>query len=93
MNAGYVMLDSGALNLASSSAQSISGSWDRVNAAIATGKPIVAHNLTYGDAPVTPVPVFAWAISSTEIVVVGATLHIHVKSDNTCTVLDVVPST
>lgn len=92
MNSGYVMLDAGGINLASSDAQSISGSWNRTNEAIVTGKPILAFNCKYGTAPLTPVPVFVWAISATEVVIVGATLHIHVKSDNTCTVLDVAGS-
>ena len=36
MNSGYVMLDAGGINLASSDAQTISGSWNRTNEAIAT---------------------------------------------------------
>lgn len=88
-NPGYIMLDGGNINLASGSSQTIAGSWDRTVAAVNTGKPIFAYNCKYGDAPLTPVPVFAWNISTTEIVIVGATLHIHVKSDNTCLVIDV----
>ena len=86
---GYVILDGGGINLASSSSQSISGSWARAVAAVEANKPIVAYNCTYGTAPVSPVPAFGWYIDTDEIVIVGATLHIHVKDDNTCVVLDV----
>lgn len=89
---GYILLDCGGLNLASSSPQTISGSWARAKAALAANKPIVAGNCKYSTAPVSPVSCFGWAIAADEIVIVGATLHIHVKDDNTCTVLDVVGS-
>lgn len=92
MNYGYVTLDCGGLDLSSSSEQSITGSWKRANAAIATNKPIFAYNAKYGTGkPVTPVPCLAWKISATEVVIVGATLHVHVTSADKCTVLDVAP--
>lgn len=90
---GYVLLDCGGLDLSSSSAQSIPGYWARTVAAIAANKPIVAGNCVYGSGNnVTPVTCFGWYLSTTEIVIAGATLHVHVKSDNTATVLDVVGS-
>ena len=92
MNGGYMMIDCKGLNLASSSAQSIAGCWNMVKDAIAQNKPIVAYNCKYGTAPVSPVTCFGWYLASDEIVIVGATLHIHVKDNNTATVLDVVPS-
>lgn len=90
MNGGYTILDAGGIDLTETDPQEISGAWNRTKAAIATGKPIIAHNCFYGSAPVSPVPVFGWKIANDEVVLVGATLHIHVKDDNTCTVLDVV---
>jgi len=94
MNAGYIMLDAGGIDLSSSSEQTIAGSWDRAKTAIDTNKPIFAFNSKYGSGkPVSPVPVFGWYISATEIVLVGATLHIHVKNTNKCTVLDVTAAT
>lgn len=93
MNGGYFLLDATGLDLSSGSAQSISGCWQLAKDAIASKKPIIAHNCVYGTGvPVSPVTCFGWYISTTEIVIVGATLHIHVKSDNTCTVLDVATS-
>ena len=92
MNSGYVMLDGGGIDLTKDTAQSITGSWARTVKAIATNKPIVAYNCFYGTAPLSPVNVFGWYLASDEIVLVGATLHIHVKDNNTCTVVDVIPS-
>lgn len=91
MNGGYYMVNIKGLDLTDTDPQSISGIWNDAVKAIATGKPIVAHGCVYGTGvPVSPVTCFGWYISATEIVIVGATLHIHIKSDNTATVLDVV---
>ena len=92
-NSGYIFLDGGGIDLSTSDPQTISGSWDRANAAYKTGKPIWAFNTKYGSGkPISPVPVFMWYLSSTSLVIVGATLHIIVSSDNTCIVQDVAPS-
>ena len=70
--------------------QSITGIWNKAVTALASNKPIIAHGCVYGTGvPVSPVTCFGWYISTTEIVIVGATLHIHIKNDNTVTVLDV----
>lgn len=91
MNGGYYMVNCKGLDLTDTDPQSIAGIWNDAVTAIATGKPIVAHGCIYGTGvPVSPVTCFGWYISATEIVIVGATLHIHIKSDNTATVLDVV---
>lgn len=93
MNGGYFLLDCSGLDLTKDTAQSITGCWQNVVDAIAANKPIIAHNCVYGaGVPVSPVTCFGWYIASDEIVIVGATLHIHVKDDDTATVLDVVPS-
>lgn len=94
MNGGYVMVDCGGLDLTTgSTAVTIAGIWDMAEKAIKSGKPIMAHNTKYGTGnPVTPVPCFGWYISSTEIVMVGATIHVHIKNDNTVTTLDVAGS-
>lgn len=94
MNGGYFLLDCTGLDLTSDSAQSITGCWQKAVNALKSNKPIMAYNCIYGTGvKVSPVECFGWYISSTEIVIVGATLHIHVKNNDTCTVLDVVPST
>ena len=93
LNSGYHFLDGGGIDLSSSSSQSITGSWNRTVTAIKTGKPIYAYNTKYGTGkPLTPVPVFCWYLSATSIVIVGATLHIIVSSDDSCIVQDVAPT-
>lgn len=93
INSGYVLIDAGGLDLSSSDPQTIAGAWTMVQAAVATKKPIVAYNMVYGEGnPLTPVQCFGWPISSTEFVLVSATLHIHVKNTNVCVVVDVTQS-
>ncbi len=89
MNGGYILVDCTGLDLSLSTAQEITGIWDKAVDAMKAGKPIVASNCLYGTAEVSPVTAFGWYISATEIVIVGATLHVHIKNDDTATVLDV----
>jgi len=90
MNGGYILVDCSGLDLTDSNEQTISGLWNKAVAAIATQKPIVASGSVYGTGkPVSPVTCFGWYISATEIVIVGATLHIHIKNTDKVTVLDV----
>lgn len=94
MKGGYHLLDATGVDLSKSTAQTVAGSWKKAQDAIASGKPLVMCNAIYGTGvPVSPVPGFGWYISSTEIVLVGATLHVHVKNTDKVTVVDVVPST
>ena len=93
MNGGYFLLDCTGLDLTKDTAQSITGCWQNVVKAIKSNKPIMAYNCIYGSGkPVSPVECFGWYLANDEIVIVGATLHIHVKNNDTATVLDVVPS-
>lgn len=91
MNGGYVMVDCKGLDLTGGDTpQTITGIWDDAKTALATDKPIVAHNCVYGvGVKVSPVTCFGWYISTTEIVIVDATIHIHIKNDDTVTTLDV----
>lgn len=92
MNGGYILIDCQGIDLTGGSTpQTKTGIWKKAVAAIASGKPMVCHNTFYGSGvPVSPVTCFGWYIASDEIVIVGATLHIHIKDDDTLTVLDVV---
>lgn len=91
MNGGYIMVDCKGLDLTGGSTpQEIPGFWNLAKKAIASGKPIVAHNCVYGSGvPVSPVTCFGWYLDTDEIVIVGATLHIHVKDNNTAIIVDV----
>jgi hypothetical protein len=93
MNGGYILVDVTGLNLSSDASQEIDGIWDKAVTALKVGKPIVVHGCTYGTAPVSPVTCFGWYIGADEIVVVvGATLHVHIKNDDTAVVLDAAAS-
>ena len=89
---GYILVDVTGIELASSDAQSITGIWDKAVAAIASNKPIVASGCTYNGAPVSLVTCFGWYLDTDEIVIVGASLHIHIKDTDSVTVLDVAGS-
>jgi hypothetical protein len=90
MKGGYFNVDCSGLDLNKSTAQTIEGIWDKAVTALRTDKPIVAYGCTYGTTLVSPVPVFGWYIAADEIVIVGATLHVHIKDNDSATVLDVV---
>ena len=92
MKGGYILFDVTGLNLSSSSEQEIAGIWDKAVAALKVDTPIVVHGCTYGAAPVSPVTCFGWYIGVGEIVIVGATLHVHIKNNDTAVVLDVAAS-
>lgn len=94
MNGGYYLVDCSGLDLTDTDPQDIEGIWEKAVDALKTGKPIIAHNCIYGTGvKVSPVTCFGWYIADDEIVIVGATLHIHVKDDDTATVLDVAAPT
>lgn len=93
MNGGYFLIDGTGVDLTKETAQSVPGSWNQAKTALATGKPLVMCNTIYGTGnPVSPVPGFGWYIAADEIVLVGATLHVHVKNNDTVTVIDVTAS-
>ena len=69
------------------------GAWDAAVEALKSGKPIIAYNMLYSTAAVSPVPVFGWYLAADTIVLVGATLHVHIEDDDTVTIVDVAPST
>lgn len=90
---GYFMLDGGGLDLTTGSTPvTISGIYDRCKTAINSPKEIVAYNLKYATKNVSPVPCFGWQIADDEIVLVSATIHVHVKSTDAVTTIDVVSS-
>lgn len=90
MNGGYIVVDCAGIDLSDNTSQTVDGIWDKAVSAIDTDKPIVAYNTEYGTGKrVSPVTCFGWYIDTDEIVIVGATLHIHIKDDDSVLVLDV----
>lgn len=93
MTTGYFLVDCTGIDLTSAVEVTVAGIWNKAVKALAQNKPIIAHNCVYGTGvKVSPVTCFGWYISSTEIVIVGATLHIHIKNTDKVTILDVAAS-
>lgn len=91
MNGGYIIVDCTGMNLLAESAQTITGLYKTVQNALLTGKPIYAYNCMWGDAPISPVPVFAIPFTgSGEIICTSSTLQIIVKDDDTVTINNLV---
>ncbi len=87
---GYVLVDAGGLDLTTGSTPvTIDGIYDRAADAMKTGKPIVAENLKYGTAPLTPVQCFGWIGAGETIILVSATIHVHISTDDSVTTIDV----
>lgn len=90
MKGGYYMVDCEALDLTSTETVTKTGFWNKAKACLAQDKPIMAYNCIYGSGkPVSPVPCFGWYLSSTSIVIVGATLHIIIDNADHVIVQDV----
>lgn len=92
MTGGYYMLDGLGIEL-TGNPKTYDGAWDTAVEALKSGKPIIAYNMLYSTVPVSPVPVFGWYLATDTIVLVGATLHVHIEDDDTVTIVDVAPST
>ena len=90
MIGGYVMVDCEGLDLTSDTSVTKTGFWNKAKRVLAQECPIVAYNCVYGSGkPVTPVTCFGWYIAEDTIVIVGATLHIIIKDDDSVVVQDV----
>ena len=90
MKGGYFMVDCQGLDLTSDTKVTKTGFYKLAEAALAQDKPIVAYNCVYGTGkPVSAVTCFGWRLSSTSIVIVGATLHIIIDNEDGVIVQDV----
>lgn len=84
------MVDCQGLDLTSETKVTKTGFYKLAKKALAQDKPIVAYNCVYGTGkPVSAITCFGWRLSSTSIVIVGATLHITIDSDDGVVVQDV----
>ena len=90
MKGGYLLVDCEGLDLTSDTKVTKTGFWKKAQAALAADKPLVFQNCIYGTGkPVSPVTGFGWYLSATSIVMVGATLHIIIDSEDGVIVQDV----
>ena len=91
MNGGYIMLDCTGLDLIKGSTpQTVTGIFERVKEAIATGKPIMAVNCTWGVLPVTPLFTFAIQFDANTIICTASTLQIIITSSDVITINNLV---
>ena len=87
MKGGYVELDCGGLKVSLTSAQAITGIWDRAVNAIKSGKPLYLTNLFYGaDKPITNSFSKAYMGSATAIIIMLDKYTITVANNNNVTV-------
>ena len=95
MKGGYVLVNCSGLDLKSESAQTISGLYAKVKAAMATGKLIIAENIVWGDdGIISPVHLFAIDMGSTYgIYCTASTLQIRVSPADVVTIVNMAPST
>lgn len=93
MKGGYVLVDCKGLDLTSESTQTISGLYDKLKAAKATGKLIIAENMIWGDdGTISPIHVFAIDMGSTYgIYCTASTLQIRVSPADVVTIVNMIP--
>ena len=95
MKGGYVLVDCTGLDLLSETTQTISGLYNKVKAAMATGKMIIAENMIWGDdGYISPISVFGIDMGpSYGIYLTASTLQIRVSPANVVTIVNMAPST
>lgn len=89
---GYIIIDCKGLDLLAESAQTISGLYQAVQDAIASGKPLYATNMVWGDvSPVSPVQVFTVQFDG-YVVVTASTLQVIVTTADSVTINNLAPA-
>ena len=92
MKGGYVLVDCKGLDLTSGSTQTISGLYNKVKAAMATGKMIIVENCIWGEnGAISPISVFGVDMGSTNgIYLTVSTRQIRVSPANVVTIVNMV---
>lgn len=89
---GYISIDCKGLNLLAESAQTISGLYQTVQDAIASGKPLYATNMNWGTvSPISPVQVFTVQYDG-YVICTASTLQIIVTSADSVTINNLAPA-
>lgn len=92
MKGGYTLIDCTGLDLTAESTKTISGLYNKVKAAIDTGKMIIVANMIWGSGkPVTPVPVFAVDFGNDGIYCTVSTRQIQISKLDVVTIVDLAP--
>ena len=94
MKGGYVLVDCKGLDLTGESTQTITGLYNKVKAAMGTGKLIIVENMIWGDdGIISPVHVFAIDMGSTYgIYCTASTLQIRISPADVVTIVNMAPS-
>ena len=89
---GYISIDCKGLDLLAESAQTISGLYQAVQDAIASGKPLYATNMVWGDvSPISPVQVFTVQFDG-YVICTASTLQIIVTTEDSVTINNLAPA-
>ena len=89
---GYISVDCKGLNLLAEEAQTITGLYNEVQEAIATGKPIFATNLVWGEvSAISPVQVFSVQWDG-YVILTASTLQVIVTTSDVVTINNLAPA-
>ena len=89
---GYINIDCKGLNLLAQEAQTIDGLYNEIQAAIATGKPMFATNLVWGDvSAISPVQVFSVQWDG-YVILTSSTLQVIVTTEDSVTINNLAPA-
>lgn len=89
---GYIIIDCKGLDLLAESAQTISGLYQTIQDAIASGKPLYATNMNWGTvSPISPVQVFTVQFDG-YVVCTASTLQVIVTSADSVTINNLAPT-
>ena len=92
MKGGYYILDASGVNLLAAAKATVAGIHAKAITALATGKPILMYNCTYGaNVPASPVPCFGH-MSSTSVVLHVSMLEITIDNADGVTITDNTPT-
>ena len=89
---GYINIDCKGLNLLAQEAQTIDGIYSEIQEAIATGKPMFATNLVWGDvSAISPVQVFSVQWDG-YVILTSSTLQVIVTTEDSVTINNLAPA-
>ena len=88
---GYISIDCKGLDLLAESAQTIDGLYNDIQEAIATGKPMFAINMVWGEvSAISPVQVFSVQWDG-YVILTSSTLQVIVTTDDSVTINNLIP--
>ena len=89
---GYISIDCKKLNLLAQDSQTIDGLYNEIQKAIATGKPMYATNLVWGDvSAISPLQVFSVQWDG-YVILTSSTLQVIVTTEDSVTINNLAPA-